>query len=533
VRKLGPTGRPDTAGWRPRVPNETEPALVGVVPGGHTWLMGINPGVLLAGRYTLLARIGRGGTSEVWRAHDEVLGRPVAVKVLASEFTSDPGLRAALWCEAQAAARLSHSHVTRIYDYGETDAGSGPPVGYIVMEVVEGQSLAERLNAGPLRWAQAARVGAQVAAALATAHDAGVVHRDVKPGNVMLTATGAKVLDFGVAALRGASADHDGGLLFGTPGYAAPERLTDRAVDPAGDVYSLGALLYEALTGRTPLPITTWAEAAAAHSRPAAPAAPDAPGLPPAVSRLVMTCLAADPARRPSAHDVAVRLGRIALASDTGHATARVPGLSSDPPTLVERAAHLPQPARGTAGRRIAGTAPVVRRPQPVDPPDPGPLRPPRRSPLALVGGAGALVAAGLALTLLSPALSGDPGAHGAAAATATAPTAAATPADTTAPIQPLRQWSTQAQAVLAEIDRILDEAVAAGRVRADVARDLRDELDALGRKLADGKARDFGKRVDELLDEVRDRLSEGTLSPQTAAQLLAAAAPYADSDGD
>ncbi|HEX2772114.1 MAG TPA: serine/threonine-protein kinase [Micromonosporaceae bacterium] len=495
--------------------------------------MGVTPGVLLTGRYTLLDRIGRGGMSEVWRAHDEVLGRPVAVKVLAPEFTSDPGLRAALWREARAAARLSHPHVTRIYDYGEADVGGGPRVGYLVMEVVDGQSLAERLTGGPLRWAQATRIGAQIAAALAAAHEAGVVHRDVKPGNVMLTAMGAKVLDFGIAALPGASADHDGGLLFGTPGYAAPERLKDRRADPAGDVYSLGALLYEALTGRPPLPIATWAEAAAAHARPTAPAAPHVAGLPPELSRLVMACLAADPARRPTAHDVAVHLGRVATDSDTGHAMARARGPTSHSPTLVERTAHLPQPAPGATGRRIAGTAQVVRRPQVLHPPDPGLLEPPRRSPLAVVGGAGALVATGLALTLLGPALSSDPGAQGAPAATATARTAPASPADGTTLIQPFRQWSTHAEAVLAEIDRILDEAVAGGRVRADVARDLRDELDKLRRKLADGEVRDFGERVDKLLDEVRDRLREGKLAPQTAAQLLAAAAPYADSGGD
>jgi serine/threonine protein kinase len=488
--------------------------------------MKLDPGVRLTGRYTLLDRMGRGGMSEVWRARDEVLGRPVAVKVLTQEFTSDPSLRAALWREAQAAARLSHPHVTRIYDYGEARVGGRAPVGYLVMEVVDGQSLAERLTAGPLRWAQAARMAAQVAAALAAAHEAGVVHRDVKPGNVMLTATGAKVLDFGIAALRGTAPDDDGGRLFGTPAYAAPERLTHHRADPAGDVYSLGALLYEALTGRPPLPITTWAQAAAAHARQTAPAAPTVAGLPPEVSGLVMACLAAQPARRPTAQDLAVHLGRAASDAGTGHRVAAVDGRAL-PPTLVERATQLPQAATRVAGRRIAGTARVVRRPQPPDPPDPGPLEPPRRSPLAVVGGAGALVAAGLALTLLSPALKDDPGAQGAPAGTAGSHSA---PASATTATQPFRQWPAQAEAVLAEIDRILDEAVAAGRVRADVARDLREELDSLHKKLADGKPRDVSERVDKLMDEVRERLGEGSLAAQTAAQLLAAAAPLADS---
>jgi eukaryotic-like serine/threonine-protein kinase len=485
--------------------------------------------VRLMGRYTLVGGIGRGGMSEVWRAHDLVLGRPVAIKVLAPELTSDPALRAALWREAQAAARLSHPHVARIYDYGEASLGGARSVACLVMEVIEGQSLAERLSAGPLRWIQATRIGAQVAAALAAAHAAGIVHRDVKPGNVMLTATGAKVLDFGIAALPGVSPEHDRGLLFGTPAYAAPERLKRAPANPAGDVYSLGALLYETLTGRPPLPIATWAEAARIHARRTGPVSPHVAGLPPEASGLVMACLAADPVRRPSAAQVAVRLARVSSAPGAGHPVT-IGGAT--PRTLAEPPAPLLRPFGDAAGRSVAAAARVVRRPQPLSVPDFDQPNRPQRSALALVGGAGALVAAGLALTLLGPALSGDPAVQGAApAASATTYGAPTSPSERVTAPRPSRPWSTPAEAVLAEIDRILEEAISAGRVPADVGRDLRDELDDLGRNLTEGRPPEVGGRLDKFLAEVRDRLQDGSIPPQIAAELLAAAARYTEPD--
>ena len=148
----------------------------------------------------------------------------------------------------------------------------GAVLPYLVMELVDGESLADRLRSGPLPWPEATRIGAQVAAALSVAHGLGIVHRDIKPGNVMLTAGGAKVLDFGIAALAGGS-DIDAGRIVGTPAYAAPERLRRAPVAPPSDVYALGALLYEALTGHPPVPAATWQDASEAH-RSAVPVAP-------------------------------------------------------------------------------------------------------------------------------------------------------------------------------------------------------------------------------------------------------------------
>jgi hypothetical protein len=240
----------------------------------------------LRDRFALVQRIGTGGMSEVWRATDELLGRPVAVKALAAPLASDPTLREATWREAQAAAQLTHPNVTHVYDYGEVTAPAGGTIGYLVMELVAGQSLADRLAGGPLPWPEAVRVGQQVAAALAAAHRLGVVHRDIKPGNVMLTDAGVKVLDFGIAAMTG-RLDTDPGRLKGTPTYTAPERLdTSTPAVPANDIYSLGVLLYEALTGRPPAVLRDWAQAAGAHRDAATVPQPMVAGLPAAVSAL-------------------------------------------------------------------------------------------------------------------------------------------------------------------------------------------------------------------------------------------------------
>src|SRR5262245_39025705 len=151
------------------------------------------PGLRLHDRFTLVERIGMGGMSEVWRATDEVLSRPVAVKILAAPLANDPVLRSATWREARTAAQLAHPRVPQVYDYGEVRLTDGSFVSYLVMELLEGQCLAARLAAGPLPWREAIRIAAQVATTVAAAHRVGVVHRDITPGNVMLTVSGAKV----------------------------------------------------------------------------------------------------------------------------------------------------------------------------------------------------------------------------------------------------------------------------------------------------------------------------------------------------
>ncbi|WP_433264825.1 serine/threonine-protein kinase [Micromonospora vinacea] len=299
---------------------------------------------LLAGRYRLLERLGSGGMSAVHRAYDEVLERDVAVKVLVA---SDTNARQRIRGEAKAAARLSHPHVTSVYDYGES-ALDGAQVPFVVMELLGGHTLEHRLVVGPLPPRAGLRVCAEVASALAAAHDQGLVHRDIKPGNVMLTPTGAKVLDFGIAAAAGAPEIDFEGRLLGTPAYLAPERLLAGEVLPASDVYALGLLLHRVLTGRLPWPAKAQTAMLRAHTHVDPDPLPEVDGVPPEVHRLYRWCLAGDPADRPSAADAA----RILLAAASGTAPGGAAVAAEPAATVAEPAGDSAVPMRRGSWRR-------------------------------------------------------------------------------------------------------------------------------------------------------------------------------------
>lgn len=207
--------------------------------------------VVLGGRYEVHKRLARGGMAEVFLARDQALDRPVAVKILFPEFAADPAFVERFRREAQAAANLSHPNIVGVYDWG-TESGTY----YIVMEYVEGQSLAEVIrDSGPLQPRRAAEIVFEVAGALGFAHQRGVVHRDVKPGNVLLSTTGAcKVTDFGIARALSSPADDltQAGSVMGTATYFSPEQAQGFPVDARSDLYSLGVVLYEVLCGRAP-----------------------------------------------------------------------------------------------------------------------------------------------------------------------------------------------------------------------------------------------------------------------------------------
>ncbi|MFC7548329.1 protein kinase [Plantactinospora sp. GCM10030261] len=260
---------------------------------------------LLGDRYRLVERLGAGGMSVVWRGYDEVLGRQVAVKVLAPQLATDRAFRHRIRMEAKAAARLCHPHITNVYDYGESVEGDAT-LPYVVMELVDGEPLSARLaRGGSLPWREAVAVCAEVAGALATAHARGIVHRDVTPGNVMLTRGGVKVVDFGISALVGERESEPGGQLLGTPAYLAPERLDEGKVSAAADVYALGLLLYRSLTGRLPWPARTKTELVRAHLFLDPEPLPAIPDLPDEVAAMCERCLVKDPGGRPDSADLA------------------------------------------------------------------------------------------------------------------------------------------------------------------------------------------------------------------------------------
>src|SRR5260370_10645137 len=249
--------------------------------------------VLIAGRCRLDARLAAGGVGEVWRGQDVVLGRPVAVKLLRAEYSAHADTLLRFRREARHTCSLSHPGIAQVYDYGEADP-SFPP--YLVMELVDGPSLAEVCAAGPLDASRTMDLVAQVAAALHVAHQAGLVHPDVKPGNLLVASDGqVKVTDFGIAHLAGSAPVTRTGMLVGTPAYLAPERVAGASATPASDLYSLGIVAYECLTGAPPFRGESLQVALAHRDRrlPSLPATVSAP-----VAALVEELTCQDPARR-------------------------------------------------------------------------------------------------------------------------------------------------------------------------------------------------------------------------------------------
>jgi eukaryotic-like serine/threonine-protein kinase len=290
----------------------------------------------LGGRYRVDALLATGGMGEVWAARDPLLDRAVAVKVLGGALAGDGRAAERLRREARAAARLEHSSIARVLDLGEHD---GRP--YLIMELLEGESLAARIDrAGAMAAPEAARVVAAVADALEAAHRAGVVHRDVKPGNVFLTSDGeVKVLDFGIASAAG-EATLTTGEMLGTPAYLAPERVLGHPATPAADIYALGVVLYELLAGRRPFDEGSDIELAMAHvhAHPA-PLALAAASAPPFLVAACEQAMAKDPSARPSSAAAFAQLVRAQRPGPALSATRPLPlpaAVASNAPTLVQ-----------------------------------------------------------------------------------------------------------------------------------------------------------------------------------------------------
>src|SRR2546422_4984020 len=288
--------------------------------------MALSPGTRL-GPYEIGEPLGAGGMGEVYRALDTRLERTVAIKILPGHLASDPALRARFEREARAVSALSHPHICTLHDIGEQDG-----VHYLVMEHLEGETLVRRLARGPLPPEEALRVAVQIAQALALAHRQGVIHRDLKPGNIVLTKNGAKLLDFGLAKQGPQAAPPISsavmtelspltaqGTLVGTWQYMSPEQLEGSEADARSDIFAFGAVLYEMMTGRRAFEGRSQASLIAAimGTHPPAPSSV-APGISPALDRVVRRCLAKEPDDRwQSAADLASDLKWIEQGSAT------------------------------------------------------------------------------------------------------------------------------------------------------------------------------------------------------------------------
>jgi len=315
----------------------------------------------LADRYRLDGRIAAGGVGEVWRATDLVLSRPVAVKLLRAEYVQHPETLARFRAEARHAGSLTHPRVARIYDYGEADA-THPP--FLVMELVDGPPLTQLLANGPMPPAQVMDVVAQAADGLAAAHAAGLVHRDIKPGNLLLAPPDqVKITDFGIAYAAGSAPITRTGMMVGTPAYVAPERITGAgAATPASDLYSLGIVAYECLAGALPFSGTAM-EVVLSHQMRPLPPLPAA--VPAEAAALVAELTAKDPAARPaSAGEVVTRAVRVRDALTgvpSAGATSPSAGATSPSPGATSPSAGATSPSAGalspSAGGTLAGSA--------------------------------------------------------------------------------------------------------------------------------------------------------------------------------
>ena len=245
------------------------------------------------GPYRIVSPLGAGGMGEVYRAHDNKLGRDVAIKTLPREFARDPERLARFRREARTLASLNHPNIAAIYGL-ETGGGLEESVDCLVLELVEGETLAARLKKGPLRMELVLRYGAEIANALAAAHARGIVHRDLKPANIMVTKSGIKILDFGLAKMQApGEALTETNAIMGTPAYMAPEQFEGKQADARSDIYSFGLVLYEMATGK---------RAVQSDLQPLQP---------PALDHIVKTCLATEPDDRwHSAYDIKLAFGQ-------------------------------------------------------------------------------------------------------------------------------------------------------------------------------------------------------------------------------
>jgi serine/threonine-protein kinase len=461
----------------------------------------------LAQRYVLEQRLASGGSAEVWRGRDTVLERPVAVKVLHRHLLGDPATRARLIQEARAAASLSHPGIVAVYDVAIDEEASAA----VILELVEGESLADRLKReGALPPRAAVRIAAEVAEALAHAHGRGVVHRDVKAANVLLGVNGeARLADFGIARLLEDEAQRltDTGTIAGTLRYLAPEQLRGEPAGPPADVYAVGVLLTEMVSGQPPYQVSSPVALAEAQRTP--PLAIE--GAPPSLSAIVRHTLDPDPEGRPSSAGALAAELRSWLEAD---AAPGGPDSAPDAPTLPA----IPLPG-------IPPVLPVSPAPRAsvVPPPPAGsglgardPGKPRRLSlvPAVVIAAVGIFVA--LVLLLAAVTVPGVPASSPSPTASASpspSPSATASPTPTPAPL-------TLSEAI--EVFRgLVDRGEEDGLIESEAANDLDEFADDVAEAVEDGSQGDVNRALRDLRRAIDEFGRDGSIGSDDAAASL------------
>jgi eukaryotic-like serine/threonine-protein kinase len=448
-------------------------------------------GRVLGGRYALGARVGAGGMGQVYRARDRVLERTVAVKVLSAASTDDLELVARFGREARAAAALNHPNIVAVFD-----SGVDGDLHYLVMEYVEGQSLAEMLRRerrlGPRRVTE---VGRQVCQALAAAHAAGLVHRDITLGNVLVDPAGlVKVADFGIAKLAAATT-MTGDKVLGTAAYLAPEQAQGRPVDGRSDLYSLGCVLSALLTGAPPFAGDSPVAMAARHvTEQPTPPSHHNPRVSPALEAVVLTALAKEPADRyQSAAAMAQDLERIV--TDAGAGDMPLAGAHGEPPTD-----RLSSVIPTTTATVVETARPALRRPGWI--------------PWALVGTIGVVALVAVALWPRAAQLPTGP----------TAPTTT-TPAGTASSTQPLAEMP----AALGNLGQVISTGQQQGTID-NSAEDLLKQAEEALRAAQEGKGEDADKKLHDLQRKTDEQIDKGKIRGPAADQVRRAVAQFSQS---
>jgi serine/threonine protein kinase len=462
------------------------------------------PGSMIADRYRLVRPLGAGSSATVWEASDTALDRTVALKLLHGSALADPTERERLRREARALARLAHPRITIVFDYLEQRQPDGAAQPVLVTELLHGTTLADRLRTGPMPTAEAVAVCAQLADALRAAHDAGIVHRDVKPGNVMLTASGAKLLDFGIAQTAWDS-NLTGNMAIGTPACMAPEQLTGHGAVPASDMYALGCVLYWCLTGRPPYESRDVTQVAHAHLY--APVPPlNVTDLSPSIVGLYERCMSKDAAQRPNAAEVYARLSHVPP-PPTAQRTLVMPAFDvpTQPTSLPRRDAAATQPGRPSRTRLLIGALVV------------------------------AAVAAGVTAMVLE--LSRSSGSAAAPPPTTSSSTAAGSPTPPTSPSPSPSSSSSPTlgdpagdpigylEAMRAQIDGFIQQGQ--DTIDPNTGRDLQNSLADLEQSITDAQSHGGGskwrgvrQKISDVTQKISDDTDNGMISQDAANQL-------------